>query len=173
MIDDAETMQAHWRDATDLAIHLAYITKRADPDGLELYFLRDGKPHKCRHSSTVGEKMRNHLTSGYTSLDGIFDSDLRKFARSITAKRQGHRPHSWRKNNQRPRSIYVLTDGKLELGENNQGHSAIQVLARSLAEADMSRAQCGIQFIRFGTDRRCRERLESLDQLADNGQAVL
>lgn len=174
MIDDSESMKEHWDDVMELAKLLAYITKVADPDGLELYFLSDLKVHTTSKASRVSELVRNHRCKNDTSLETVFAQALRDFAKNVGNVQIYNQKHRLRsKNDPRSRSLYVLTDGKLALGERDQGRDAIRFLAKSLKEAGHSRDKFGIQFIRFGSDLDGRRLTEGLDELADRGEADL
>ncbi|KXS93981.1 hypothetical protein AC578_7678 [Pseudocercospora eumusae] len=161
IIDDSKTMKKHWPDVIELVRVLAYATKSMDPDGIELYYLRDGAGAKYKHSSDLVKSVEHHTARGETSLDQVFDSYLRKYCRAIDKSK------SWKSvfSKLKPCSIYVLTDGVLAAGNHEQGREAIRILVEDLISHKLPRFQIGVQFISFGNDENGLKLLHGLDTL--------
>lgn len=154
-------MRPYWEAAADLADLLVYITKRKDPNGVELYFLSANKLHGTyKDSSRIRNDIRRHGANAFTSLTQCFDDDIRRYAREV--RHTSSIPH---RGYPLKRSIYVLTDGVLGNGVDSDGHDAIRMLVNSLVDARLPRGQIGIQFIRFGDDAAGKRRLRELDEL--------
>ncbi|CAK4030412.1 SPS1, Serine threonine kinase [Lecanosticta acicola] len=168
IIDDSRSMQPYWREVERLAQLLAFITKRMDRDGLELYFLTSERGYKCSSSSRLARYIRDRAPDKMTNLNSRLAADLRSYREQIDRIRsqtRTRRTSLFGRPGLVQRSIYVFTDGVWESGEDEQGQEAIFLTANKLAETGLERKQIGIQFIRFGESEVGRQRLEALDNL--------
>jgi hypothetical protein len=136
-----------------------YIVKEMDPDGVELYFLSSKDRGRPKTSTKMKKIVGDRKPSGMTSLNRLND-DLIPYGKKLDqyARSLGSDPP-------RPRSLYVLTDGVLELGEDTQGQRAIKNTVEGIQRAKLARGQVGIQFISFGDDPEGIARLQGLDRL--------
>lgn len=164
-------MGQYWKDVEKLAQLLAFITKKFDKNGLELYFLSgNDKGETCRDSSKIARLIRERSPNKMTNLNSRLATDLRLYRDQIDQSRAQLRSRRFSLRTRpalKQRSIYVFTDGVLESGDDEQGQEAIIQTAEKLAEAGFDRKQIGIQFIRFGNDERGVRRLEALDNLKE------
>jgi hypothetical protein len=158
-IDDSQTMEKHWRGVQYLSHLLMYIVKEMDPDGVELYFLSSKERLRLKTSTKMEKLISSRNPSGMTSLNRLND-DLVPYGKKLDqyARSLGMDPP-------RPRSLYVLTDGVLEYGDDTQGQGAIKMVVDGIQRAKLVRGQVGIQFISFGNDPEGIARLERLDRL--------
>jgi len=136
-----------------------YIVKEMDPDGVELYFLSSKDKLRLRTATKMEKLISSRNPSGMTSLNRLND-DLVPYGKKLDqyARSLGMEPP-------RPRSLYVLTDGVLEYGDDTQGHGAIKTIVDGIQRAKLVRGQVGIQFISFGNDPEGIARLQRLDRL--------
>ena len=161
-------MQPWWKEVLELVHLLAYITKGCDPDGVELFFLSSLKQQMFKSATKLYRTVREHPARASTSLYECFENDLRNYARKIEqAYQQSQKASIFARTRQLPRkrSIYVLTDGILESGEDAQGQDGIKFLINKLTEASLPRDQIGIQFISFGNDAQGLARLRKLERM--------
>ena len=163
MIDDSHTMKKHWGEVQNLAKLLAYIVKATDPDGIDLYFLSSKKRHNFKNASDVYATVRDYTPTAFTNLNSRLNDDLSTYARDI--ERRGKSFGLLPIKSLRKRSIYVLTDGLLHVGEATQGQDAIKMIVEKVVRAGMMRGQVGIQLISFGNDANGLNRLQKLDHL--------
>lgn len=155
-------MREHWPDVVKLVTPLAYLLKQHDDDGLELYFLSSETVHKCKTSSALVNLVSGHTKKGTTSLEETLSSQLRDYSSQIEKSRRFMRISRKLKR----RSIYVLTDGRLEGGTDRQGQAAIASLVRTLLKAKppFPKGQIGVQLIMFGQDPGGVAKLDALDR---------
>lgn len=160
-------MLVHRPDVVDLVKLLAFMVKDCDPDQMELYYLGSdvkarSKSEQAFANSILGTKFR-----GTTDLTTRLGEILSDYGREID---NAVRPRTFNLPRRPPKkkSIYILTDGKLETGEETQGHFHVRTIINKLSGAGFDREQLGIQFIRFGNDSNGKRRLDVLDELARN-----
>ncbi|CAG8952521.1 hypothetical protein HYFRA_00009625 [Hymenoscyphus fraxineus] len=166
IIDDASSMKNHWDEMSILFGVLAYIVKKSDDDGIDLYFSMSETRH--HHPDTkklieVVNRRKSHL-EGHSSINvrlqhvlGEYNTKLRN---QIALRRSGN-PHIPFRDI-KPLSVYVFTDGVWTPRTDPQ--PAIESIVGSLEELNANPGQVGIQFISFGQDPKPLERLERLDK---------
>lgn len=169
MIDDSRSMYTYWREVRDLSHLLMYIVKEKDPDGPDLFFLSSDDQLHPKTSTKMEQLINNRKPKGNTSLDGCLNNDLVSYGKKLDMySRTYGEPRPPRK-----RSLYILTDGILGHGGDNQGQEAIRQIVGQVQRAKLFRGQVGIQFISFGNDDKGLKRLEKLDRLNEDGSLGL
>jgi hypothetical protein len=151
---------------TDLFAILSYLTKDADPNGLEVYFtVSDGRATKARNTTPLLASIKTRSQLGTTNISLGLSYILNDY-RSRLHEQKRHRlfPRKVLKD-VRPMSLYVLTDGIWEPPAD--ASTPIRSLVKELQELGLQRTQVGIQFIRFGEDPEALERLQALDDKLD------
>lgn len=162
MIDDSGSMGRHRQQVYNLVRYLSYLTKSMDPNDQNLLFLSDKTSYEFKRSSQLADHVRSHRYKGITKLGKTLEVDLRDYQRKIERNlsvlgRLMSTP--------RQRSIYVFTDGLLQLEDDSSVIDAIRSLVQKLKEANLPREQIGIQLISFGSDKAGLRRLRHLDRL--------
>ena len=157
-------MREHWEEALILFEILAYILKRLDPDGLELYFTCTEGKHKKRNTTDLIEIARSRAPPAdvmrpsniFVRLNSILEQYQEKLRNPQSRFGIPRSSRDMRKLN-----LYVLTDGLWQ--PESDAETPIKHLVKTLDELDKPLNQVGIQFIRFGDDPHGRARLEHLD----------
>ena len=163
MVDDSHSMRPHWKRVEELVKLLVYIVKKKDRDGCDLYFLSSPVRHRPgKRASKAAELVREHKPTAEaktimkTNLNWRLDEDVDKYIDELGDSSSSHSR----------RCIYILTDGELEGGDDDQGHHAIERLVTKLRSLGKGKGYVGIQFISFGNSKDGLARLNRLDQLS-------
>lgn len=159
-------MKAHRQEVRDVLELLSYITltRRYDPDGLDLYFTTDSK--KLRPKTTV------EVLKLFDERQAFGLPDMRERFASIIEKYQDHfgkknfiskllRPMSTPSKGPRRLTLYVLTDGVWQPECNLKPD--ISNLVDLLQKNNFPNKHVGIQFILFGDNSAGKKRLKTLD----------
>ena len=158
LIDNAESMDAHWSQVKRVFGLLSYMVRDCDPNGLDLYFTNTSKTFKSRNMSTLMGELGTRTPKGLPDMRSRFGDIIEKY-RSKFGKRK--LKSLFRESDPRKLSLYVLTDGvwqpKIDLT------TTIRTLVSSLEDHKLTNKQIGIQFIRFGNDTNGINRLQELD----------
>jgi hypothetical protein len=151
---------------------MAYIVKKSDPNGVDVYLAID-PDHKhrkrskrtrelvefvkenCPTPTSPGNKRFSNISS---RLDSILQDYRTRWEEDVTRRQRSFFPAS----KATPKlSLYIFTDGSWcpQPGFDNP----IRSIVRKLDELDKSDDQIGVQFIRFGDDEDGKQVLEYLD----------
>lgn len=133
---------------------LSYLVKEADDDGIDLYFTGDITGYHKKHTSSLVEIVSKRPRQG--------ESDMYMTLQRIL---NGYRSKLHKNQDQQPVSVYILTDGVWQT--NTDLRPLITSFDSFLAGGYRDGLQLGIQFIRFGDDRKGIERLQKLDNMSN------
>jgi hypothetical protein len=158
-VDDSRTMKQYWPEVIRLMRLLIYLIKDKDPDGADLYFLGDDTRHKVKTAKAAFKQLDAHVCKGKSSITGRLGDEVHRYCHKFSGAK------AFFGMSVRPRTLYILTDGILDHGDQQQGHQEIRTLTTKLQEMHYTRKQYGIQFIRFGNDPSGIDRLDALDSL--------
>lgn len=147
-------MDRHQSQVLRLFNVLAFFTCKADPDGVDLWFTqsrvrqRHSKKHKdlFATANTVRYSGKTDIRLTLGLILESYKSRLSKYPNTV-----------------RPLSIYVLTDGLWEAG--NDAASLITEMTAAMTQLQVPGGKIGIQFVRFGKDMEAAMRLSHLDNL--------
>lgn len=152
--------------AAEVTRLLAYLLKRHDDDGIELWFT--GRREKVR--SRTSTELEQAVKSTKQGLERHSDMAI-SLSEILTPYRQKMAKYSRKTGDSRlPRlfgrppkklMLYVLTDGIWRPGSNP--HEVINKLVETMTTNDYERRYVGIQFIRFGDNLEGQEKLQALD----------
>lgn len=148
-------MNPYKEHVTTLLSPLVYTVKAHDPDGVEVHFTISSSRQQSRKSGVLIDEVERHRFEGKTDISIRLGSILRRYRVELD-------DHRNRRQSKRAMSIYILTDGVWEGGQDAQ--TPIRELITVLKQYKYDRKQVGIQFIRFGNDDKGFERLAELDQ---------
>lgn len=148
-------MQAYRPQIRETFEALAYLVKRLDPNGIELYFTTtDVKGH---------ETHRDELLALFdkVTFDGQSSMELTLSRILDHGKQKRWSMSRFRSQRSQGKSVYVLTDGKWH-GRTNAADGIPELVKRQIAKSS-TKIDLGIQFIQFGTDHVGTLRLDELD----------
>lgn len=160
-------------DVTRLLQILGYITKKFDPDGVDLHFTinKDNFNEKCKSTDDMIAALRRCKAGGTTDFGACLKTHLQSYGQRLVDHQLNRGASSKRRSllgrapkPLRPVTFYILTDG-VWVGGEHYGQTHIENLTRKLKEAGYERDQVGIQFISFGNDEDGLARLRNLDEL--------
>ena len=158
MIDDSPSMTDHWDDVVDTVQALAYLTKRVDPDGIDLYFVSaPSERHHKQDSTGLVRIVREHSPSQGCFIEACLNTLTSD--RIIPQTRFGGRKLS----------IYILTDGEWSDNENNLFCGVDKPIRRIVSELKrqhLAPNTVALQFVRFGDSHVAKRRLRALDNMA-------
>lgn len=135
---------------------LAYLVKRVDTDGIDLYFMSDPKTcHHNNHSGPLVKLIKDKSMQGISTMELSLDT----MADIIIEKNIPRR---------RPVSLYILTDGDWGLKDRRSlggMDKTIERLVSELGRKNKASNFIALQFIRFGDLPDGIRRLRKLDNL--------
>ena len=143
---------------------LAYMVKKSDKDGLDIFFTQSSKKVNSQKSSKLLTAIDQEIFRGITDMRGRLQSlcqeHINKFGKLITPPRSffGRQPAS---QPQRPLSFYILTDAKWQ--PTDVGAFIKKDLVQSMIAKGCPKEHVAIQFIRFGHDQASIKKLDELD----------
>lgn len=138
---------------------LAYIAKRLDNNGLEMYFTVSEDKKTFRDTTPAVSHLRGMRQSTFSNIDMRLEQILRKYKKDLDRQNEPKKFFS-RAHDVKPLSLYVFTDAAW------QGCDAVapvEAMIEKLRQLELPKEQIGIQFIRFGNDPNGIRRLEYLD----------
>ncbi|KAG6993534.1 Serine/threonine-protein kinase KSP1 [Fusarium oxysporum f. sp. conglutinans] len=150
LFDNFESMQTHKRKAMKTARVISYVAKEADDDGMEVYAAsKTAKgPIKCKNSTEVEAAIGKFKTvKGKCKLRKCLDDILNR-----VLKKDGFKPTS----------IYILTDGVWEPGDDQVKFAIIRAI-NFLIEHRLPSSALMFQFVQFGNDQKGEARMRRLD----------
>ncbi|KAG8525536.1 uncharacterized protein KY384_009180 [Bacidia gigantensis] len=169
LVDNAESMNEHWEEATTLLSALIYKTKGIDKDGVDLGFTTGSvQLHNCKTSKKLVEVMK---TMGAMPRPGLHTDMNRSLAIILSSYLQRLKKTSSSttlKDIERGFTLIVLTDGAWTDTQQQQDAIDRTILgfSRSLREIQgysLVQRPVSIEFIRFGKDERANKSLKRLD----------
>ncbi|KAJ4269852.1 hypothetical protein NW762_001521 [Fusarium torreyae] len=147
LIDNSLSMSRHMEEVARTARVISYLTKEADPNGMDFYLTSEPtKAHKCYSSSEVETKV--HEAVSFRERCDMEDC-LSKIMEPVYRGRM------------RQTSIYIYTDGNWE--DNEGVASVIKKAIAQLVRAGELPSFFMFQFIQFGDDNEGTKRLQDLD----------
>ncbi|KAF5012024.1 hypothetical protein FDECE_1883 [Fusarium decemcellulare] len=160
-IENSETMGLCFKQIKDNFKILAYLAKKFDPDGVELYF--SSEPARKHHADTT--KLLARLAE--QRWDQIsFEDRIGTFIDEVVIPRL----KSWRQKlrlaKTNPLTIFVMTDGHWGKGREAAAgvEGPIKRLIDEIISRKLSRTHVAFQFLRFGNDPDGKRYLAYLDQ---------
>lgn len=157
-------MKQYSRDIERVVSLLAYILKKSDKDGLDIYFTQTLTKVNSQRSSKLSIVIKQEPFQGITDMRGrlqnVMQEHINNFGTLITPPKPlfGRRPPP---QPQRPLSFYILTDAKWQPTDVG-GFIKDQVVQRMIAKG-CPKEHVAIQFIRFGHDQASINKLDELD----------
>ena len=142
---------------------LAYMVKKSDKDGIDLFFTQAGTKVNSQRSSKLSASIHQEAFTGVSNMRGrlqtILQEHINKFGTSTQAPKRfiGRQPPP---QTQRPLSFYILTDAKWQPIDVGQ---LIKDLVQSMKAKGCPKEHVAIQFIRFGEDPASIAKLDELD----------
>ena len=143
---------------------LAYMVKKSDKDGLNIFFTQSLKRVNSQKSSKLLTSIDQAHFQGITDMRGrlqnLCQEHINKFGTLITPSRSffGRQPPP---QPQRPLSFYILTDAKWQ--PTDVGAFIKTDLVQSMIAKGCPKEHVAIQFIRFGNDQASINKLDELD----------
>jgi hypothetical protein len=166
VIDDSVSMRPYWDEMCSLFEILSYMVKKSDNDGLDLFFTMSNKEYNVKDT----RKLVQIVTERKSRLEGQSDVNIRldqilgrynsNLRNQIALRKQGS-PYAPIRE-MKPLSVYVFTNAMWT--NNSDPTPAIKSIVDSLIDLGSPRGQVGIQFISFGQDQECLDRLDRLDK---------
>lgn len=164
-------MQSSWRSVIHVFQALAYIVKRADPDGLDLYFTSSSTPIKSRHRKELVAAIQRKKLADQCNMKFALGTVLEKFGAELDnssekpRSRRSFTPSFIQTKKKNGLSVYVFTDG---VWRDNPPpvcgvEEPVRIIVTKLREQHQLDFKVGIQFIRFGNSPVGIERLDILD----------
>jgi len=164
LVDDSDSMKPHWNKVKDTFNALAYLVKRADLDGIDLYFTNSGYEAHSKDRKGLMKVFNTVKPEGKCIMKLALGKILESY-RPEPMMVQTRGLFSRKKKLKWGLSVYVLTDGVWNDGVDELCgvHEPIATLVKRLSKNGMMEHHVGIQFIRFGDDVTGKRRLNSLD----------
>lgn len=172
LIDDSKSMGPYWSNVTKTFSALSYLVKHVDPDGIDLHFTNSLESHHSRRTHHLLEKVQRRKPAGQCDMKSRLGKILEPYRAELPKALESSRHRHFlgidlRQWSSKGRSIciYVFTDGVWQGGLRPLGgvDEPIGIFVDKLKELGLLDTQVGIQFIRFGNDKRGMERLQKLD----------
>lgn len=164
LIDNSATMKQYTRNIERVVSLLAYMLKKSDKDGLDIYFTQTLTKVNSQKSSRISISIHQEPFQGITDMRGrlqnVMQEHINNFGTLITPPKHifGRRSPP---QPQRPLSFYILTDAKWQPNDVG-GFIKDQVVQRMIAKS-CPKEHVAIQFIRFGHDQASIKKLDGLD----------
>ncbi|KAH7409344.1 kinase-like domain-containing protein [Cadophora sp. MPI-SDFR-AT-0126] len=163
LIDNSESMKAHWEEVTILVGILAYMVKPFDANGLEMmYTISSSKSITSKNSSKLVTSLEKTKPAGMSDISIRLNSILEQYKSKIhEVYGAGSKVTAKARSDVRPLTLYVLTDGVWQ--PKCDAETPIKNLVRKLLELKVSPKQVGVQFIYFGNNPIGKARVTKLD----------
>ncbi|KAL0253078.1 hypothetical protein SLS55_010528 [Diplodia seriata] len=167
IVDDSNSMRAaDWSKLTSRFSLLAYIVKKADDDGLDLYFSSSKKRNNSTKSSELTQIVQNRArgSMGPDNLSTVLQTVL-KASRKTVFRTGGSKGFLGigASPKKKPMTCYILTDGAWCLDKASDIETMIVDFVDELLRKDSEPTDFGIQFISFGNHQEGLANLERLD----------
>jgi hypothetical protein len=165
-------MKPFWNEMIALLQSLAYMVKRCDPDGIELYFMGDDRRVQSKDSTKLIDLAKKVKPSGTADprsrLRQLVSKYETRMASKATEKTRKKLPQIRQWISGKPArgvNIYVMTAGVWRPGCDLA--EMIKNLVAKIILYPTGHAPIGIQFIQFGDSEEGRKTLEHLDHGLD------
>lgn len=162
-------MKQYWREregVINLAKALAYVVKESDKNGMELFFTCSDDKYKVYNSTTMEARLSGRLCHSRSNMAVVLGRILENYRTSLKKNSEDKGPVKFFQK-LKPLNIYVFTDAEWQPYCDVDVAKKISLLATTMKDLKYPREQVGIQFIRFGNDRDCSEKLRCLDEGID------
>lgn len=164
-------MLKHWKTVIKVFEVLAYLTKRSDPDKMEIYFTNSNQYAKSKNREELLQVLRQVPVTGECNMKNRLDrvlgawlaefekSDGSSIIRSIVARITCRKPKLGA-------NIYIFTDGVWQDKPQPlcKVEETVKSIVQKLNKKGMAADYVGIQFIQFGSDETGTRRLRTLDR---------
>ena len=150
------------------------MVAKHDPDGPDLYVTTDMKQLKPGTDSRMLQELDKRPAKDAPDMRHCFAQIIEKYQNRFEKRNYLSRifhPRTTPAKGPRKLSLYVLTDGVWQ--KKTDLRQVIRTLVNHLIQNKLTNKQIGIQFIRFGDDRRGMRRLRKLDAELDLDLYVL
>jgi hypothetical protein len=176
LIDDSTSMREHWDDVIPLLDILAYIVKKTDKNGIDLFFTMSDtvctNEKKTTELVELAKKQRprkvkegtEHLSNIYHRLSSILGKYQRRLEEEDQRKPRNAQSRPWHADDPkdvRELNLYIFTDGIWQ--PESDAVPPIKSLGETLDRFKKPNIQVGVQFIQFGNDEVGSARLSFLD----------
>jgi hypothetical protein len=163
IIDDGASMMPHWTNVRTTFEALSYLVKEMSPDGITLNFTIDYTTRTCKDTKDLLKILDDiKLKKGQTDICRRLKIELERYRLEYHQNLAEQSAKSKGSKNKRPMNIYVLTNGGWNLEPEHDPIGPIKKHIDWLIELKLKPEQCGIQFIGFGEDPKCQQRLNDL-----------
>lgn len=110
LIDDSLSMGAYWLDVISLFSVLAWIVKKLDDNGLEMYFTVSTVKKHFKDTSKAVILLENMRQYAYSNIDARLQEILRKYQEKLKHHKQQQNSFLRQWSKLKPLSLYVFTD---------------------------------------------------------------
>lgn len=142
---------------------LAYMVKKSDKDGLDLFFTQTVTKVNSQKSSKISTSIYQERFIGISDMRGRLQSILQDHISKFGTFHQPPKPLFGRQpppQPQKPLSFYILTDAKWQP---NDVRGLVKDVVKSMIAKKCPKEHIAIQFIRFGEDEASKQKLDELD----------
>lgn len=153
-------MSAYWLDVISLFSVLAWIVKRLDDDGLEMYFTISKVKTRFTDTSRAVKLLETTSQHTYSNIDARLQEILGKYQEELGHHREQRRSFLRSRSKLKPLSLYVFTDAAWPGCDATIPTEAMIV---KLGQLGFPKEQVSIQFIRFGNHPSGIKKLKYLD----------
>jgi hypothetical protein len=136
---------------------LPYVLKPMAPEGIELYFTVAYDTWRRHNTSELVDLLEKKGLAGDTDISYRLGLQLQDYQLKTQPTAQ---MASKKAKRTRPLSLYILTDGNWK--DNSDPTAAIKEIADHLINADLRSGHFTIQFITFGQNPICFQRMSDL-----------
>jgi len=152
LVDDSASMEgALWADAREALAGIADLAAKYDSDGVDVYFLNDGRSAMNLTNGSDVRRLFNSITPrGQTPTGQALEKLFNKYIPRLEDGRLSHKPIT----------IVVITDG--EPTDDCQG--AIINASKRLDDRGVPEKKLSVQFVQIGDDEDATEGLRELDE---------
>lgn len=163
LIDNSATMKQYSREIERVISLLAYMLKKSDKDGLDIYFTQSLKKVNSQKSSKLSASIHQEPFVGITDMRGrlqnVSQEHINKFGTLISPSKKLFGRQS-PPEPQRPISYYILTDANWQPTDVG---GFIKNVVQNMSAKGCPKEHVAIQFIRFGNDQASIDKLDGLD----------
>lgn len=159
-------MSPHWNQLIKVVRVLAYMLKKTDDDGMDLYFTIPQDKHNAKTSSELVQKLQGKARRGTSEIGSRLSTILHQYQTYLQDTVPNKKPLFGKAKKAKPKgkralNVYILTDATWQ--PHSDATEPIASLIAMLKKSVYPRKQVGIQFIRFGNDPDGIDKLEHLD----------
>jgi hypothetical protein len=158
-------MRTHWDEMCQLFGILAYMVKKSDEDGIDMYFTMTEQKYNSKDVSDLVDivsKRKNHL-DGHSNINLRLDQVLSEYNRALKNEIMLRKAGSAYApaDDKKPLTIYVFTNALWS--KRSDPTKAIKNIVDSLVSLGCAKSRVGIQFISFGKNQEALDRLDRYD----------